>query len=207
MSFAMMCHHQRRHPRRAAADHLPDLPDADVAGGGARPVPGLRDPRRHACGAAGSAHDEAFEICASGACRRRPPRSESRERLRQRRHPGPGRRCASASSASTTRAGARRRARAYVNLDNAASTPALREVLDTVNHFMSWYSSVHRGTGFKSRVATQAYDEARADRGAASSAPTPHEHAGDLRQEHHRGHQQAVVPAAADARRRGARVS
>jgi cysteine desulfurase/selenocysteine lyase len=50
----------------------------------------------------------------------------------------------------------------YINLDNAASTPALREVLDTVNHFMEWYSSVHRGTGFKSRVATQAYDDARA---------------------------------------------
>lgn len=50
----------------------------------------------------------------------------------------------------------------YINLDNAASTPVLREVLDTVNHFMEWYSSVHRGTGFKSRVATQAYEDARA---------------------------------------------
>jgi selenocysteine lyase/cysteine desulfurase len=35
-------------------------------------------------------------------------------------------------------------------------------VLDTVNHFMAWYSSVHRGAGFKSRVATQAYEDARA---------------------------------------------
>lgn len=51
--------------------------------------------------------------------------------------------------------------RPYINFDNAASTPALRDVLDTVNRFMSWYSSVHRGTGFKSRVATQAYDDAR----------------------------------------------
>ena len=51
--------------------------------------------------------------------------------------------------------------RTYINFDNAASTPALREVLDTVNDFMNWYSSVHRGTGFKSRVATQAYDDAR----------------------------------------------
>ena len=49
----------------------------------------------------------------------------------------------------------------YVNLDNAASTPCLRDVLSTVNGFMEWYSSVHRGTGFKSRVATQAYDDAR----------------------------------------------
>lgn len=51
--------------------------------------------------------------------------------------------------------------RGYVNLDNAASTPVLRDVLDTVNGFMDWYSSVHRGTGFKSRLATQAYEDAR----------------------------------------------
>ncbi len=51
--------------------------------------------------------------------------------------------------------------RPYINFDNAASTPVLRDVLDTVNRFMEWYSSVHRGTGFKSRVATQAYDDAR----------------------------------------------
>ena len=44
-----------------------------------------------------------------------------------------------------------------INFDNAASTPALRSVLATVNRFMEWYSSVHRGAGFKSRVATQAY--------------------------------------------------
>src|SRR5512135_990754 len=50
--------------------------------------------------------------------------------------------------------------RPYVNFDNAASTPALQDVLDTVNEFMHWYSSVHRGTGFKSRIATQAYDDA-----------------------------------------------
>ena len=51
--------------------------------------------------------------------------------------------------------------RRYVNLDNAASTPALREVMETVGEFMHWYSSVHRGAGFKSRVATQAYEDAR----------------------------------------------
>lgn len=49
----------------------------------------------------------------------------------------------------------------YTNLDNAASTPVLRDVLKTVNEFMQWYSSVHRGTGFKSRLATQAYEDAR----------------------------------------------
>ena len=37
----------------------------------------------------------------------------------------------------------------YVNLDNAASTPCLSDVLDTVNGFMEWYSSVHRGDGLQ----------------------------------------------------------
>ncbi len=48
--------------------------------------------------------------------------------------------------------------RPYVNFDNAASTPALRPVFEKVNEFMHWYSSVHRGTGFKSQIATEAYD-------------------------------------------------
>jgi cysteine desulfurase/selenocysteine lyase len=51
--------------------------------------------------------------------------------------------------------------RLYVNFDNAASTPALRPVFDKVNEFMTWYSSIHRGTGFKSQIATEAYDQAR----------------------------------------------
>jgi cysteine desulfurase/selenocysteine lyase len=51
--------------------------------------------------------------------------------------------------------------RPYINFDNAASTPALQDVLDTLSEFMPWYSSVHRGTGFKSKIATQAYDDAR----------------------------------------------
>ena len=48
----------------------------------------------------------------------------------------------------------------YVNLDNAASTPAFNVVLETVQEFMQYYSSVHRGTGFKSRISTIAYDQA-----------------------------------------------
>jgi selenocysteine lyase/cysteine desulfurase len=48
----------------------------------------------------------------------------------------------------------------YINLDNAASTPALRDVLDAVQRFLPYYSGVHRGTGFKSRLSTAAYDEA-----------------------------------------------
>jgi len=49
----------------------------------------------------------------------------------------------------------------YVNFDNAASTPPLVKVLDTINSFMPWYSSVHRGSGFKSQLSTQAYEAAR----------------------------------------------
>jgi len=49
----------------------------------------------------------------------------------------------------------------YVNFDNAASTPSLATVLETINNFMPWYSSVHRGTGFKSIVATEAYEDSR----------------------------------------------
>jgi cysteine desulfurase / selenocysteine lyase len=48
-----------------------------------------------------------------------------------------------------------------INFDNAASTPALRPVLDTVNEFVAWYSSVHRGSGFKSQLSTRVYEEAR----------------------------------------------
>ena len=49
----------------------------------------------------------------------------------------------------------------YVNLDNAATTPALRSVLETVTEFLPTYSSVHRGTGAKSRFSTFSYERAR----------------------------------------------
>lgn len=48
----------------------------------------------------------------------------------------------------------------YVNLDNAASTPPFKKVMTAVNQFMVYYASVHRGTGFKSRLCTVAYDQA-----------------------------------------------
>src|ERR671914_2715896 len=51
--------------------------------------------------------------------------------------------------------------RRYVNLDYAASAPALQAVHDAVEELLGWYSSVHRGAGFKSRVATNAYEGAR----------------------------------------------
>ena len=51
--------------------------------------------------------------------------------------------------------------RPYLNLDAAASTSALPAVARAVHEFLPWYSSVHRGAGYKSRLATAAYEEAR----------------------------------------------
>jgi selenocysteine lyase/cysteine desulfurase len=51
--------------------------------------------------------------------------------------------------------------RRYINFDNAASTPALLAVRDGIDRFLDYYASVHRGTGFKSQLATWAYEQAR----------------------------------------------
>ena len=51
--------------------------------------------------------------------------------------------------------------RPYLSLDAAASTPALPSVAARVTEFVPWYSSVHRGAGYKSQMATAAYEEAR----------------------------------------------
>jgi cysteine desulfurase/selenocysteine lyase len=51
--------------------------------------------------------------------------------------------------------------RPYINLDNAASTPPLTNVQAAINAFLPYYSSVHRGTGFKSQLSTHAYEAAR----------------------------------------------
>ncbi len=49
----------------------------------------------------------------------------------------------------------------YINFDNAASTPALEPVLNKINEFSKWYSNVHRGTGFKSQLSSQVFEESR----------------------------------------------
>ncbi|MGH3905205.1 MAG: aminotransferase class V-fold PLP-dependent enzyme [Pseudonocardiaceae bacterium] len=54
--------------------------------------------------------------------------------------------------------GGRRR---YVNLDYAASAPCLASVKLAVDALLPWYASVHRGAGYKSRLATEAYEAAR----------------------------------------------
>jgi len=50
--------------------------------------------------------------------------------------------------------------RSYINFDNAASTPPLKCVWKALEEFKDYYSSVHRGTGFKSVLSTKAYDMA-----------------------------------------------
>jgi selenocysteine lyase/cysteine desulfurase len=50
--------------------------------------------------------------------------------------------------------------RNYINFDNAASTPPLKCVWEALQDFKDYYSSVHRGTGYKSVVSTRAYDAA-----------------------------------------------
>jgi selenocysteine lyase/cysteine desulfurase len=51
--------------------------------------------------------------------------------------------------------------RPYINLDNAASTPIALPVKEKVDSFLEWYAAVHRGSGFKSQVASVAYEQAR----------------------------------------------
>jgi len=51
--------------------------------------------------------------------------------------------------------------RVATELDQAASTQSHPLVAERVADFLPWYSSVHRGAGFRSRRATQAFEEAR----------------------------------------------
>ena len=51
--------------------------------------------------------------------------------------------------------------RTAVELDQAASTQAHPDASARVAEFIPWYSSVHRGAGFRSRYATAAYERAR----------------------------------------------
>jgi selenocysteine lyase/cysteine desulfurase len=58
----------------------------------------------------------------------------------------------------------------YANLDVAASAPSLVSVQRAVDEFLPWYSSVHRGAGYKSMVSTWAYEDARSTVGAFINA-------------------------------------
>ncbi|KAB3531148.1 aminotransferase class V-fold PLP-dependent enzyme [Alkaliphilus serpentinus] len=48
-----------------------------------------------------------------------------------------------------------------INFDNAATTPPLKSVLKEVNDFAPWYSSIHRGTGYKSQFSSHIYESSR----------------------------------------------
>jgi cysteine desulfurase / selenocysteine lyase len=48
-----------------------------------------------------------------------------------------------------------------INFDNAASTPPMVSVMEEINRFSPMYSSIHRGTGYKSQYSSHIYEEAR----------------------------------------------
>ena len=85
------------------------------------------------------------------------------------------------------------RTRRYVNLDYAASTPAMAGVLAAVQDFLPWYTSVHRGAGYKSQLATAAYEAAR--RAVLDFAGRDHDRdRAIILPQHHRGDQPPRPP-------------
>lgn len=48
-----------------------------------------------------------------------------------------------------------------INFDNAATTPPLISVINTIVNFSPWYSSIHRGTGYKSQLSSKVYEDSR----------------------------------------------
>lgn len=48
-----------------------------------------------------------------------------------------------------------------INFDNAATTPPFFSVLKEINSFAPWYSSIHRGAGYKSKLSSNIYDNTR----------------------------------------------
>ncbi|MDP4143521.1 MAG: aminotransferase class V-fold PLP-dependent enzyme [Bacillota bacterium] len=48
-----------------------------------------------------------------------------------------------------------------INFDNAATTPPFVSVMKAINEFAPWYSSIHRGTGYKSEISSFFYESSR----------------------------------------------
>ncbi len=48
-----------------------------------------------------------------------------------------------------------------INFDNAATTPPLVSVIEEISNFAPYYSSIHRGAGYKAKVSSTRYEEAR----------------------------------------------
>ena len=51
--------------------------------------------------------------------------------------------------------------RRIINFDNAATTPPFASVIEEINRFAFWYSSVHRGAGYKSVLSTNIYEHGK----------------------------------------------
>lgn len=51
--------------------------------------------------------------------------------------------------------------RTAINFDNAATTPPFHSVMREIRNFAPWYSSVHRGAGYKSVLSSNLYEKAR----------------------------------------------
>lgn len=62
------------------------------------------------------------------------------------------------------------RNRRYVNLDHAATAPALQAVADRVARVLPWSASVHRGAGLPSQGCTALLEQARASIAASCGA-------------------------------------
>jgi cysteine desulfurase/selenocysteine lyase len=48
-----------------------------------------------------------------------------------------------------------------INFDNAATTPPFKSVMKDIVDFAPWYSSIHRGEGYKSQLTTRLYEDSR----------------------------------------------
>lgn len=48
-----------------------------------------------------------------------------------------------------------------INFDNAATTPPLVSVIEEISSFAPYYSSIHRGAGYKAKISSGKYEEAR----------------------------------------------
>jgi len=48
-----------------------------------------------------------------------------------------------------------------INLDNAATTPPFISVMEEIHNFAPYYSSIHRGAGYKAQISSVKYEEAR----------------------------------------------
>lgn len=53
------------------------------------------------------------------------------------------------------------RTTAAIQLDNAATTPPFKAVMEEINRFVPWYASVRRGGGYKSDISTNLYESGR----------------------------------------------